>query len=130
MNPTTQTIGDGTRILHFIIDTILIFISSYFLYKWYNFYVFFWGFKPIQFGAFFFGFYWIYVFVFEFIFCRTPAKWLSETKVVSTKGGRPNILQFLARATIHTTIISMFGLAWNGKPLHDTLSGTMLVNSK
>ena len=129
MNPTTQTFGDGTRIFQFLVDTVLIFILAYFLYQWYNFYVYYWGFYPIRYGAFFFMTMWLYIFLFEWIFLRTPAKWLTGTKVSKAKGGRPNMLQFLVRATIRTSIVSMFGLAWNGKPLHDTFSNTQLVAS-
>ncbi|MCX6211446.1 MAG: RDD family protein [Bacteroidetes bacterium] len=127
MNPTTPTIGDGTRILHFLVDTLLITLIAYLVYGWWNFYVMYWNFTPIRFGPFFFGSMWVYVFLFEFIFLRTPAKWLTGTKVVSEKGGRPNIFQFFIRATLRTTIVSMFGLAWNGQPLHDTFSKTKLV---
>ncbi len=55
---------------------------------------------------------------------------MTGTKVVSTNGGRPNIGQFLIRATVRTTMISMFGLAWNDQPLHDTFSKTVLVKTK
>jgi uncharacterized RDD family membrane protein YckC len=55
---------------------------------------------------------------------------LTGTKVVSLSGARPNLWQFLVRAIIRTTIISMFGLAWNDKPLHDTFSSTILMNKK
>lgn len=130
MNPTTQTFGDGTRIFHFLFDTIFIFILAYFLYQWYNFYVFYWGFYPVRFGAFFFLFTWLYTFLMESIFLRTPAKWMSGTKVVSQDGTRPNIGQFFIRACFRTMIISFFGLAWNGKPLHDTFSKTKLVASE
>ena len=127
MNPTTPSIGDGTRILHFLVDTILIAILTYIIYGWWNFHVLYWNYTPIQFGYFFFATMWVYVFLFEWIFLRTPAKWFTGTKVVSDKGGRPNIFQFIIRASIHTTIISMFGLAWNGQPWHDTFSKTKLI---
>jgi uncharacterized RDD family membrane protein YckC len=52
---------------------------------------------------------------------------MTGTKVISTNGNRPNIGQFFIRATVRTTIISMFGLAWNDQPLHDTFSKTILV---
>lgn len=64
------------------------------------------------------------------IFLRTPAKWISGTKIVSEDGSRPNIAQFFIRASIRTLIISFFGLAWNGKPLHDSFSKTKLVSSE
>ena len=127
MNPTTPTIGDGTRILHFLVDTLLIAVIAYLVYGWWNFHVMYWNYTPYQYGVFFFATMWLYAFLFEFIFLRTPAKWLTGTKVVSENGGRPNIFQFFIRATLRTTIVSMFGLAWNGQPLHDTFSKTKLI---
>jgi uncharacterized RDD family membrane protein YckC len=88
-----------------------------------------WDFTPIRFGPFFFATMWVYIFLFEFIFLRTPAKWLTGTKVVAENGKRPNIFQIFLRTTIHCTIISMFGLAWNGQPFHDTFSKTKLISS-
>ena len=127
MNPTTPTIGDGTRILHFLVDTLLIAVIAYLVYGWWNFHVMYWNYTPYQYGVFFFATMWLYAFLFEFIFLRTPAKWLTGTKVVSENGGRPNIFQFFIRATLRSTIVSMFGLAWNGQPLHDTFSKTKLI---
>jgi uncharacterized RDD family membrane protein YckC len=130
MNPTTQTIGEGTRIMHFLIDTIFICILSYFIYGWYNFYVFFWHFMPFRYGYFFFATTWVYAFLFELIFCQTPAKMFTHTKVVSTNGKRPNPVQFFIRATLRTLLITMFGMAWNDQPLHDTFSKTKLVATR
>ena len=129
MNLTTPTIGEGTRILHFLLDTLLITILSFLMYKWWNFYVFYWGFMPIRYGYFFFGFTWVYTFFFEWIFLRTPAKMITHTKIISYNGKRPNIGQFFIRACVRTSLITMYGLAWNGKPLHDTFSKTKLVST-
>ncbi len=130
MNPTTPTIGEGTRIMHFFIDTLFICILSYFIYKWYNFYVFYWHFMPFRFGYFFFATTWVYTFVTELLFCRTPAKMITRTKVVSNNGARPNLLQFLIRATLRTSLVTMFGMAWNEQPLHDSFSKTKLVSTR
>jgi uncharacterized RDD family membrane protein YckC len=127
MNRTTPTIGEGTRIMHFFLDTFFISILSYLIYQWYNFYVFFWHFKPFRYGYFFFAITWVYTFLFELIFCQTPAKMITGTKVVSLKGKRPNLLQCLIRASLRTSLITMFGMAWNDQPLHDSLSQTQLV---
>ena len=127
MNPTTLRIGEGTRILHFLLDTILISIVTYLLYSWYNFQVIYWNYTPVRFGYFFFGVTWLYTFLFELIFLQTPAKMITGSKVISYNGKRPNIGQFFIKATVRTTIISMFGLAWNDQPLHDTFSNTILV---
>lgn len=130
MQPTNQIQGEGTRIAHFFLDTLFIFIGSFVLYRWYNFNVFFYGFPPIRFGEFFFLFYVSYCFMFELFFQRTPAKWITRTKVVTLEGSRPALWQFIIRALVRTSLVSMFGLAWNGKPLHDTFSKTILVSTE
>ena len=129
MQPTNQIQGEGTRIAHFFLDTLFIFICSFIAYRWNNFNVFFYGFRPIRFGEFFFLFYLAYIFLFEFLFQRTPAKWMTKTKVVTLDGRRPALWQFIIRALVRTSMVSMFGLAWNGKPLHDSFSKTFLVST-
>jgi uncharacterized RDD family membrane protein YckC len=129
MNPTKQTIGEGTRIMNFFLDTLFICFLSYFIYRWYNFYAYYGYFKPVRYGYFFFATTWVYTFLFELLFCRTIAKMISKTKVVSTNGKRPNIFQFLIRATLRTSLVTMVGLAWNDQPLHDTFSKTVLIST-
>jgi len=92
--------------------------------------VFYWQFKPIRYGYFFFGITWAYTFLFELVFCQTISKMLTKTKVVSTSGKRPNIFQFLIRATLRTSLVTMFGMAWNDQPLHDTISKTVLASTR
>lgn len=128
MQSTSSQVGEGSRVIHFFIDTLLIFFITYCVYEWWVFHVMYWHFKPIGFGVFFFVVTWVYTFLFESLFLRTPGKWLTKSKVVSENGKRPDIIQCLIRATLRTTIISMFGLAWNNKPLHDTLSKTIVVH--
>jgi uncharacterized RDD family membrane protein YckC len=53
---------------------------------------------------------------------------ITKTKVVSVSGKRPNLLQFLVRASMRTSLVTMFGMAWNDQPLHDTFSKTILVS--
>jgi uncharacterized RDD family membrane protein YckC len=130
MNTTTPTIGEGTRIMHFFLDTLIICFLSYFIYKWYNFYAFYGYFKPFRYGYFFFAVTWVYTFLFELLFCRTIAKMLTKTKVISTSGKRPTIFQFFVRATLRTSLVTMFGMAWNEQPLHDTFSKTTLVSTR
>ena len=130
MNPTSTRIGEGTRIMHFFLDTFFCFLLSYLLYQWYNFHVIYWNYTPYRYGYFFFATILVYTFLFEFVFCQTPAKMITRTKVVSANGKRPNIIQFLIRAILRTSLITMFGMAWNDKPLHDTFSSTHLVSTR
>jgi hypothetical protein len=55
---------------------------------------------------------------------------LTKTKVISTSGKRPTIFQFFVRATLRTSLVTMFGMAWNEQPLHDTFSKTTLVSTR
>jgi len=130
MNTTKQTIGEGTRIMNFFLDTLFICFISYFIYEWYNFNVYYWHFMPFRYGYFFFATTWAYTFLFELLFCQTIAKMLTKTIVLSTTGKRPNIFQFLIRATLRTSLVTMVGLAWNDQPLHDTFSKTVLVSTR
>ena len=130
MNQTTPTIGEGTRIMHFFLDTLFIFILSMIFYEWYNFHVIYWEYTPYRYGYFFFATTLVYTFLFELVFCQTPAKFITKTKVVSANGKRPNILQFLIRAIVRTSLVTMFGFAWNDKPFHDTFSFTKLVSTR
>ena len=116
--------------MHFFLDTIFICILSYIVYEWYNFYVLYWHYKPFRYGYFFFATTWAYTFLFELLFSQTIAKMLTKTKVVSTNGKRPNIIQLFIRATLRTSLITMFGMAWNDQPLHDSFSKTVLVSTR
>jgi uncharacterized RDD family membrane protein YckC len=72
----------------------------------------------------------VYTFLLELLFCQTIAKMLTKTKVISTQGKRPNTIQFFIRATLRTSMVTMFGMAWNEQPLHDTFSKTVLVTTR
>ncbi len=69
-----KKVGDGTRVLNFLVDTILYWILAVLLYKWWNFHVLYWGYMHLNFGWFFFGSLFIYYFIFELLFAKTPAK--------------------------------------------------------
>ena len=124
-----KTVGDGTRVLNFLIDTLIIFILSYFAFKWWNWYVMYWGYAEHKFGWFFFGIMFLYYFIFESIFARTPGKWFSYTKVVDKTGKKPSAGRIFIRSLTRIIIIDLFFIPFLGKPLHDYLSKTELVQA-
>ncbi|ANI89118.1 hypothetical protein A9P82_07335 [Arachidicoccus ginsenosidimutans] len=125
-----QTVGTGTRVLNFLIDTILIFIISIIFSQWYNFHVIYWHYTPLAPYSFFFITLVMYYFLFESIFKRTPGKWLTISKVVSKKKEKPNILQILIRSLARLILIDCFFIPFlNGRTLHDYLSGTYIVEA-
>jgi uncharacterized RDD family membrane protein YckC len=124
-----KPVGDGTRILNFLIDTAIIFTLSYFAFKGWNWYVMNWGYTPYKFGWFFGAILFVYYFLFEMLFARTPAKWFSYSKVVNGQGKRASFLAILIRSLARLTIIDLFFIPFLGMPLHDYVSKTRVVQS-
>lgn len=121
-------IGIGTRVLNFVIDTVLIFFAAYGLYKWWTFYVEYWDYKYFAFYQFFFATIFVYYSIFEIIWSRTPAKWFTMTRVRKVEGGKPAFYQILLRSAIRLTLILDFVfIAFRERPLHDIASKTRLV---
>jgi uncharacterized RDD family membrane protein YckC len=119
--------GFGTRVFNFIIDTLIVFGIAYGLNTWWDFQVMYWHYPFIPFYTFFFGLIFIYYTLFEAIFKRSPAKWLTMSKVVNRQGGKPVFWQILIRSLIRLTIIDCFFIPFLDKPLHDYLSKTEVV---
>ena len=124
-----QIVGIGTRVLNFLVDTIIIAIISMFSFHGWNLYVMFYGYPGFNFWWFFSGTLVIYYLVFEFIFCRTPGKWLSYSKVVDRQGKRPSFGKILLRSITRLTLIDMFFIPFLDKTLHDYFSRTEVVES-
>jgi uncharacterized RDD family membrane protein YckC len=124
-----KKVGDGTRILNFLMDGFLVFWLSFAVFKYWNFYVVNWHFKPINFWWFIAGVLLLYYSFFEIIWARTPGKWLSGCKVVNKDGGRPSIWQFFGRSLLRLIVIDFFFNAFWGKPLHDKWTRTEVVEN-
>jgi uncharacterized RDD family membrane protein YckC len=122
-----RTVGDGTRVLNFLVDTLIIFLLAYFAFKGWNWYVLYWEYTPYNFGWFFFGILFVYYFLFESLFSKTPGKWFSYSKVVTKEGKKANIGWILIRSLTRVIIIDLFFIPFLGKPLHDYLSRTILI---
>ncbi len=122
-----KQVGIGTRVINFVVDTLVIFVLSFAAYKGWAFYAFYYGILFIPFYYFFWAILVIYYLFFESIFKRTPGKWLSLTKVVNKNGGRPSFLQILLRSFVRIIFIDCFFIPFLNKTLHDYLSGTEVV---
>lgn len=119
--------GFGIRVINFIIDTLLIFAISYGVNNFWDIQVSYWHYPFIPFYTIF----WITIFVyytfFESIFKRSPAKWISFSKVVSNNGKKAAFWQIIIRSLVRLTIIDCFFIPFLDKPLHDYLSKTDVV---
>lgn len=122
-----RKVGDGTRALNYFIDTILILLLAMAAFRWYNWYVVYWGYKPYHFGWFFFPGIFVYYSLFEGLFAKSPAKWFTHTKVVTNAGKRPSFLAIVWRSLLRVTVIDVFFGPFLNGPLHDYASGTTVV---
>lgn len=121
--------GFGTRVLNCIVDTALIFGISYGVNAWWDFQVMYWHYTFIPFYVFFWSILFVYYTFFEVIFKRSPAKWLTFSKVVNKAGNKPVFWQILVRTIIRFTIIDCFFIPLLDKPLHDYFSKTEVVEA-
>jgi uncharacterized RDD family membrane protein YckC len=124
-----REVGVGSRVINFLVDTILIALIAYGLFKWNNFYVYYWQHKYYPFWMFFYSIVFIYYTFFEAISARSPGKWLSITKVQNVKGERPAVYQVVLRSLLRLTFIDMFFIPFFDRPLHDQLSKTRVVEA-
>jgi len=122
-----KNVGIGTRVLNFVIDTILITLISWGFYKWHSFYVFYYHATDVDYYIFFWITLVIYYFIFETIFLRTPGKWLSLSKVVSLQDKRPALWQLLVRSIVRLVLIDSFFIPFLDGTLHDFASRTKVV---
>ncbi len=124
-----KTVGEGTRILNFLVDTSLVFLVAYYSYGGWNWYVRYWGYPSYKFSWFFFGFLFIYYFLFEIFFSRTPGKWFTGSKLVNASGSKASIAAVFIRSLTRLTVIDLFFIPFFGMPLHDSLSKTRVIES-
>lgn len=119
--------GVGTRALNFFVDVIIVLLLSVAAFKTYKWYVFYYKMPYYNFGWFFFGCLFLYYFILESIFSKTPGKWVTQTKVVNQNGFKPSLIQFFVRSLTRIVIIDMLWIPFIDKTLHDYLSKTEVV---
>ena len=119
--------GFGTRVLNFIVDTLLIFGIAYVTNNFWDIQVMYWHYMFIPFYIIFWIILFVYYTLFEAIFKRTPGKWLSLSRVVNKSGAKPAFWQILLRSIIRLTVIDCFFIPFLDEPLHDYLSKTEVV---
>ena len=122
-----QTVGIGTRVLNFVVDMLIISLISMFCFHGWNVYAQLHYLHVYNYGWFFWGTILVYYLFFEMLFARTPGKWLSYTKVVTSKGKRPSAGIIILRTLSRLIVIDMFFIPFLDKTLHDYLSKTEVV---
>ena len=122
-----NNVGIGTRTLNFLIDSAIIFIITYIANTGWVFYAQYYHVYYLQFPYIFLIVQFLYYLFFELLFSRTPAKWVTYSKVVNRSGGKPSFIQLLLRSFTRLIILDCFFIPFLDKPLHDYLSKTEVV---
>jgi uncharacterized RDD family membrane protein YckC len=68
-----------------------------------------------------------YYVAFEAIFARTPAKWITKTRVIDQDGGTPTFTQVLGRSLARFVPFEPFSFLFNVRGWHDRWPGTRVV---
>ncbi|MBS1729554.1 MAG: RDD family protein [Bacteroidetes bacterium] len=123
-----RKVGIGTRVMNFLVDTTIIFIITYIVYKIWNFNVFYYHIPYYPFYYFMALILFLYYLVFESINGRTVGKLLTISRVANAAGGKPSFFQILIRSLIRITVIDCFFIPFLNMPLHDFLSKTYVVD--
>ena len=73
-----------------------------------------------------------YYVLFEAVWQRTPAKWITRTKVVKSDGSKPKVLRILGRTLCRSIPFEAFSFLFGSNPVgwHDDLSHTLVVPSE
>lgn len=113
------------RIINFLIDS-LAFFGITFLCIWASSS----RIDPIQARYLFIAFYFLYYLGFEFAFGKTVGKFITQTKVVSSKDlTKPTFIQVLIRTLSRIIPFYFISYLMTGKGIHDHFSNTILIKS-
>jgi uncharacterized RDD family membrane protein YckC len=75
--------------------------------------------------------YYLYYFIFETLWQRTPGKYITGTKVVTSSGGKPSIGAIAIRTIVRFIPFESFSfLGSRAYGWHDVLSGTYVIKAK
>ena len=125
-----NSVGVGTRVLTFVVDSIIVFLLTFAASRTWTWYVFYYHITYIPFFYFWSAVTFLYYLFFEGIWRRTPGKWMSLSKVVGADGKKASFGQVSVRCLIRVVgvvfIDSLFLPIW-GRTLHDYVSKTYVV---
>ncbi|PZR09226.1 MAG: RDD family protein [Flavobacterium psychrophilum] len=128
--PLLQPAKKGTRLSNLIVDTILfnlIIMAHAFAFDWMG------NVVPEEgsnwLGVYYFVLYFAYYFLFEWFFNKSPAKFITATKVVSKHGGKPSLKEILIRSLCRLIPFDGLSYIFSETGWHDALSHTMVVDN-
>jgi|GEM_PF-877425 len=125
-HPNSFKMSLKSRIIHFLIDTVVFFlISVIFLVLNNNF------FSTDLIKQILLGLYFVNYFLFEYFLGKTPGKYLTGFRVADVDSDhRPTFWQVLLRTLGRVIPLYFFSYFITGKGLHDHISNTYLIQNK
>jgi len=122
-----RVVGIGTRIIDFLIDTVVVLLFSYLVNRASNFYQYYWGFSGVSAWTIFAVVLVVYYIVSEGFFGTTLGKRASISKVVDKNGKRPNFMQIVVRSIVRVFPLDFVFIPFTDRTLHDIASQTFVV---
>ena len=125
-----NSVGVGTRVINFIIDSIPVLLLTYAAYRSWTWYVVYYHIMFFPIYDFWFVITFLYYLFFEGIWRRTPGKWMSLTKVTGAGGKRASFGQIIVRCIVRAVgivLIDSIFLPILGRTLHDYVSKTYVI---
>ncbi|PZP51403.1 MAG: hypothetical protein DI598_03340 [Pseudopedobacter saltans] len=122
-----RVVGIGTRIIDFLVDTIVILLISYLFNRTSNFYQYYWNFSGISYWQVYCVVTVLYYIIGEGLFKTTLGKKASISKVVNSKGEKPSFLQIVVRSIVRLFPLDFIFIPFTDRTLHDIASKTFVV---
>lgn len=122
-----RVVGVGTRIIDFLVDTVLVLLISYLINRGSNFYQYYWKFSGIAFWQIFSAVLVVYYIIGEGLIGTTLGKKASISKVVNSKGQKPSFLQVVVRSVVRLFPLDFIFIPFTDRTLHDIASKTFVI---
>lgn len=119
-----KIVGIGTRVLNFLVDSLILAFITIPSYQAWNIGVRFYHFPFLNYWAYTFIILVIYYIFFETIFQKSPGKWLSYSQVSTLDNKKPSFPQIILRSIARVFLPGIFFIPFTDKTLHDILSNT------
>lgn len=120
-------VGVGTRVVNFLVDTLVVFILTFLFNKFWEFKVYYWGYPYVPFYLLMVAMTVLYYTIFEIINGRSVGKYVTISKVVNVQGGKPSFLQILIRSIFRVFPLDFLLIPFKDITVHDWISKTRVV---
>lgn len=126
-NQAPMTVTRGTRFTHYLLDLVIIIIGSFILEVMFSFI----DIEVNEDNQMFFSLFIVFAYyiISELIWQKSPAKFITNTKVAMKDGSKPDFAHILGRTASRLIPFEQLSFLFKTNPIgwHDKFSGTMVV---